>query len=71
VAGRRGNAAITLAFLLPRAEVTTFLTRIAPVAARAGDVAVVPSGPWPAWTFVPPLEVPARPLSEPLAVAAV
>ena len=55
-AGTRANAAITLAFLVRAAEVPAFLTRIAPVAARAVDVAVVPSGPWPATTFVPPLE---------------
>ena len=70
-AGRRGNAAITLAFLVPRLEISTFLARIAPVVARAGDVAVVPSGPWPASTFVPPLDRAAPALTEPLAVASV
>ncbi len=56
VSGRGGNATITLAFLVPQAEVPAFLARIAPVASRAGDVAVVPSGPWPASTFVPSLD---------------
>jgi hypothetical protein len=55
-AGTGANAAITLAFLIRAAEVPAFLARIAPVAARGGDVAVVPSGPWPATTFVPPLD---------------
>jgi hypothetical protein len=58
VSGRGGNATITLAFLVPHAEVPAFLARIAPVASRAGDVAVVPSGPWPASTFVPSLDRP-------------
>ena len=69
--GRSGNAAITLAFLVPRADTTTFLARIAPVVARAGDVAVVPSGPWPASTFVPSLDPPASALAHPMAVASV
>ena len=69
--GRGGNAAITLAFLVPRADTTTFLARIAPIVARAGDVAVVPSGPWPAWTFVPSLDPPASAPSQPMAVASV
>ena len=51
ISGRGTNAAITLAFLVPRAEVPAFLARIAPVASRAGDVAVVPTGPWPPFTF--------------------
>jgi len=71
VSGRGPNATITLAFLVPRAEVPAFLARIAPVASRAGDVAVVPSGPWPASTFVPSLDVPGRPgavVAEPVAV---
>ncbi|MBM3221815.1 MAG: hypothetical protein FJZ38_24625 [Candidatus Rokubacteria bacterium] len=59
VSGRGGNAAITLAFLVPRTEVPGFLARIAPIASRAGDLAVVPSGPWPAFTFVPSLDGPA------------
>jgi hypothetical protein len=57
VSGTHGNAAISLAFLVPRAEVAAFLSRIAPLASRSGDVAVVPSGPWPASTFVPSLPV--------------
>ena len=64
--GRGGNATITLAFLVPRNDVASFLSRIAPVAARAGDVAVVPSGPWPPFTFVPPLHLlpPATPAAQ-------
>ncbi len=49
-----------LAFLVPRTEVDLFLARIAPVAARAGGVAVVPSGPAPAWDFAPALGLPER-----------
>jgi hypothetical protein len=30
-----------------------FLTRIAPIASRAAGIAVVPTGPWPAYSFVP------------------
>lgn len=56
ISGRGGNATITLAFLVPRPEVPAFLARIAPIASRAGDVAVVPSGPWPPTTFVPSLQ---------------
>ena len=56
VSGRGGNATITLAFLVPRPEVPAFLSRIGPIASRAGDVAVVPSGPWPPTTFVPSLD---------------
>jgi hypothetical protein len=56
VSGRGDNATIALAFLVPRADVPTFLARIGPVASRAGDVAVVPSGPWPPSTFMPPLD---------------
>ena len=55
-AGTGANAAITLAFLVRAPEVPAFLARIAPIAARAGDIAVVPSGPWPATTFVPALD---------------
>ena len=55
-AGTGANAAITLAFLVRAPEVPAFLARIAPIAARAGDIAVVPSGPWPAITFVPALD---------------
>jgi hypothetical protein len=63
MSGSGGNATITLAFLVPRPDVSAFLARIAPVASRAGDVAVVPSGPWPPSTFVPPLEVAVAPLA--------
>jgi hypothetical protein len=56
VLGRGDNATIALSFLVPRADVPTFLARIGPVASRAGDVAVVPSGPWPPSTFMPPLD---------------
>jgi hypothetical protein len=68
MSGRGGNATITLAFLVPRAEVATFLARIAPIASRAGDVAVVPSGPWPPSTFVPALETPEPAVAAPVAV---
>jgi hypothetical protein len=57
VSGRGDNATITLAFLVPRTDVPAFLARIAPVASRAGDVAVVPTGPWPAVSFVPALDL--------------
>ena len=57
-AGTGANIAISLAFLVSRADVPGFLARIAPLASRAGDVAVVPSGPWPAASFVPALDVP-------------
>jgi len=60
ISGRGDNATITLAFLVRRAEVAAFLARIAPVASRAGDVAVVPSGPWPPATFVPSIDLPSR-----------
>jgi hypothetical protein len=56
VQGRGGNVAASVAFLVPRAEVPDFLTRIAPIASRATGVAVVPTGPWPPYSFVPPLE---------------
>jgi hypothetical protein len=46
------HAAGAVAFLVPRDEVEVFLGRIAPVASRAAGVAVVPSGPWPAYSFV-------------------
>lgn len=54
--GRRLNPLASLAFLVPREEVSTFLARIVPVAARARGVAVVPGGPWPPYSFVPRLE---------------
>lgn len=52
--GSGSNVAASVAFLVPRAEVADFLTRIAPIASRASGVAVVPTGPWPAYSFVPP-----------------
>jgi hypothetical protein len=54
--GSAGNVAASLAFLVPRAEVAGFLARIAPVASHAADVAVVPTGPWPPYSFVPELD---------------
>lgn len=45
------NVSGTVAFLVPRPEVHAFLARIAPVASRAAGVAVVPTGPWPAYSF--------------------
>jgi len=55
-AGTAGNVAASVAFLVPRAELPAFLTRIAPIASRATGVAVVPTGPWPAYSFVPPFD---------------
>jgi hypothetical protein len=55
VQGSGSNVAASVAFLVPRAEVPDFLTRIAPIASRAAGVAVVPTGPWPPYSFVPPL----------------
>jgi hypothetical protein len=57
-AGTGGNVVASVAFLLPRAELAEFLARIAPVASRALGVAVVPTGPWPAYSFVPAFERP-------------
>jgi len=54
--GRGANLAASVVFLVPREEVPAFLARIAPVAARAENMAVVPTGPWPAYSFAPPLE---------------
>jgi hypothetical protein len=51
--GGGSNVAGSVAFLVPRSEVDGFLARIAPVASRAIGVAVVPTGPWPAYSFVP------------------
>lgn len=50
------NVAASVAFLVPRHEVSTFLSRIAPVVSRAVGIAVVPTGPWPAYSFVPALD---------------
>jgi hypothetical protein len=69
ISGRGSNAAIMLAFLVPRAEVSAFLARIAPVASRAGDVAVVPTGPWPPSTFVSLDAAPSHPESAPVPYA--
>jgi hypothetical protein len=52
-AGRGGNVVASVAFLVPRADLSDFLARIAPVASHAAGVAVVPTGPWPAYSFVP------------------
>lgn len=57
-AGTAGNVVAAVAFLLPRAELPDFLARIAPVASRAVGVAVVPTGPWPAYSFVPAFDRP-------------
>jgi hypothetical protein len=54
--GRGANLAASVVFLVPREEVPAFLARIAPVAARAQNMAVVPTGPWPAYSFAPVLE---------------
>jgi hypothetical protein len=57
-AGRAGNVAASVAFLVPRREVPGFLARIAPVASHAAGIAVVPTGPWPPYSFVPALDCP-------------
>ena len=54
--GTSANVAASIAFLVPRAELADFLARIAPVASRATGVAVVPTGPWPPYSFVPDFE---------------
>lgn len=61
-AGSAGNVAAALAFLVPRTEVAGFLARIAPVASHAAGIAVVPTGPWPPYSFVPEFDrtLPAR-----------
>jgi hypothetical protein len=51
--GGGSNVAGSVAFLVPRAEIDSFLTRIAPIASRAAGIAVVPTGPWPPYSFVP------------------
>jgi Gas vesicle synthesis protein GvpL/GvpF len=51
--GGGSNVAGSVAFLVPRAEMPGFLTRIAPIASRAAGIAVVPTGPWPPYSFVP------------------
>jgi gas vesicle protein GvpL/GvpF len=52
-----GGLLSSLAFLVPRDGIGDFLARVAPVAARAGNVAVVPTGPWPPLSFSPRLPV--------------
>ena len=51
--GGGSNVAGSIAFLMARAEVDGFLARIAPIASRATGIAVVPTGPWPPYSFVP------------------
>ena len=51
--GSGSNVAGSVAFLVPRSEIDGFLTRIAPIASRAAGIAVVPTGPWPPYSFVP------------------
>jgi len=46
----------SLAFLVPRGDVPAFLAHIAPVAARAEGLAVVPTGPSAPWSFAPSLD---------------
>jgi hypothetical protein len=54
--GSTGNVATTVAFLVPRTDLTGFLARIAPVASHAAGIAVVPTGPWAPYSFVPELD---------------
>jgi Gas vesicle synthesis protein GvpL/GvpF len=54
--GAAGNVAASVAFLVPRPDLPGFLARIAPVASHATGVAVVPTGPWPPYSFVPDFE---------------
>jgi len=54
--GTAGAGAASVAFLVPRGEVPALLARIAPIASRAVGVAVVPTGPWPAYSFAPVLD---------------
>lgn len=63
--GGGSNVAGSVAFLMPRAEVDAFLARIAPIASRAAGIAVVPTGPWPPYSFVPTFDrYPAQRLRE-------
>ena len=60
--GSAGNVASAVSFLVPRADLGGFLARIAPVASHALGVAVVPTGPWAPYSFVPDLwKAPAGP----------
>jgi len=54
--GSGGNVVGSVVFLVPRLDLTAFLSRIAPIASHAVGVAVVPTGPWPPYSFVPPLD---------------
>ena len=54
--GSGGNVVGSVVFLVPRPELTAFLSRIAPIASHAVGVAVVPTGPWPPYSFVSPLD---------------
>jgi Gas vesicle synthesis protein GvpL/GvpF len=53
VEGSPRNVAASAAFLLPRDEMGDFLARIGPIASRSPGLAVVPTGPWPPYSFVP------------------
>src|SRR2546430_17168580 len=59
------NVAASLSFLVPRDEVPAFLARIAPVASRAAGLAVVPTGPAPAYSFVSAAELDRAPALAP------
>jgi hypothetical protein len=54
-AGSLRNAVAAVAFLVPRVDLAGFLARIAPVASHASGIAVVPTGPWAPYSFVPDL----------------
>jgi hypothetical protein len=54
--GSAGNVTASVAFLVPRVGLEGFLARIAPVASHAIGVAVVPTGPWAPYSFVPELD---------------
>ena len=64
-AGTAGNVVASVAFLLPRPRLADFLARIAPVASRAVGIAVVPTGPWPAYSFVPAFDRPPLAMAPP------
>jgi hypothetical protein len=68
IEGSGRNVAASAAFLLPRDDTGDFLARIGPIASRTPAVAVVPTGPWPPYSFVPAFR--AAPLSEDLARSA-
>jgi hypothetical protein len=53
VEGSPPNVAASAAFLLPRNETGDFLARIGPIASRTPAVAIVPTGPWAPYSFVP------------------